>query len=177
MTYEIVEKFLKDKIWQSAVLNFDQLCFSLEVRKACECNYCGRYKKSWSCPPGVGSIEELKEKYAIYNKAFVFTTKHAIEDSYDFEGMTCAQKEHAAIERALKKELDKKGCDYKILGTGSCDLCEKCTYPDTPCRFPDVMTPSVESCGIDVTDLAKKGNINYRNGENTVTYFSLVFYN
>lgn len=177
MTKEIIEKFLDGKIWQSAVLDFEQLHFSPDVRKACESNYCGRYKKSWACPPGVGAIEELREKYSVYSKAFVFTTKHDIEDSYDFEGMTDAQKVHAEIEAELKKELDSKGCDYKILGAGSCSKCEKCTYPDSPCRFPEIMTPSVEACGIDVTDLAKKGNINYRNGDNTVTYFSCIFFN
>ncbi|MBR6781391.1 MAG: DUF2284 domain-containing protein, partial [Clostridia bacterium] len=65
---------------------------------------------------------------------------------------------------------------FQAMGCGSCDLCEKCTYPDAPCRFPDRALTSVEANGIQVIELAKNIGINYNNGENTVTYFSMILF-
>ena len=45
----------------------------------------GHYGCTWACPPGVGTIEERKERIQRYTNAFVFTTKYDIEDSFDYE--------------------------------------------------------------------------------------------
>ncbi|MBR2616748.1 MAG: hypothetical protein IKC56_00735 [Clostridia bacterium] len=55
-------------------------------------------------------------------------------------------------------------------------MCKTCTYPTAPCRFPDRARTSMEACGINVVELAKEVGINYVNGQNTVTYFSLILY-
>ena len=62
----------------------------------------------------------------------------------------------------------------QVLGAGGCNVCKKCAFPE-PCRFPEKAKTSVEACGINVVSLAKTAKINYTNGENTVTYFTLVF--
>ena len=38
-----------------------EIPFSAEVRGMCEANRCGRYGTSWSCPPGCGDWEALRE--------------------------------------------------------------------------------------------------------------------
>ena len=55
-------------------------------------------------------------------------------------------------------------------------ICTKCNYPATACRFPERAIPSVEACGIDVVELARKSGINYNNGPDTVTYFCIILY-
>lgn len=170
-----LDKFLDGKSWQSACIPTLKILFSESVVKACESNYCGKYNSNWTCPPAVGKLEDLKKKYLAYRYAYVFTTKHDIEDCFDIERMFLAKKEHEKIEDEVVDFL--LGIDYQILGVGGCSICEKCTYPDAPCRFPKKARVSVEACGIDVLDLAKKCDINYINGENTVTYFSVVFFN
>ena len=67
--------------------------------------------------------------------------------------------------------------DIMVLSTEGCARCEKCTYPDAPCRFPDRLTPSIESYGVEVNVLARQAGVRYHNGPNTVTYFSCVFFN
>ncbi len=171
---ESLDKALKGKSWQSACITTKEILFSESVVKACEANYCGKYNTTWTCPPAVGSLEELKKKYSSYRYAYVFTTRHNIEDCFDIEGMFLAKKEHEKIEDELLPFLKKVDC--QMLGAGGCSICKKCTYPDAPCRFPHRARASVEACGIDVTDLAKKCNINYINGKNTVTYFSVIFF-
>ncbi len=170
-----LEEMLKGRAWQSACIPTSEIMFSESVVKACEANYCGKYNSTWTCPPAAGNLEELRDKYSSYRYAYVFTTKHEIEDCFDVEGMFLAKKEHEKTEESLWPLLASENCE--ILGAGGCSICEKCTYPDAPCRFPSRARKSLEACGIDVTDLAKKCAINYINGENTVTYFSVIFFN
>ncbi|MBO7384949.1 MAG: DUF2284 domain-containing protein, partial [Clostridia bacterium] len=146
------------------------------VRTLCEKNACGAYGKSWACPPGVGTIEECAEKLHSYTTAFVFSTRHELEDSYDFEGMMAGKDAHAAVEPGIYLMLrEKLGDDLLILSTEGCKRCKKCTYPDAPCRFPESLHPSIESHGVEVNVLAESCGIRYHNGKNTVTYHTCVF--
>ena len=63
-----------------------------------------------------------------------------------------------------------------MLSTESCAICEKCAYPDAPCRHPDRMFPCIESYGILVTELAEKNGITFMGGSGLVTWFSLILY-
>lgn len=166
---------LGEDVWQYGVLTSDKLSFDEGVRHACEQNYCGRYGKSWTCPPGVGELEKLQKGLLTYKNVFVFTTKHDLEDSFDVEGMAEAHKKHDAATKKIFSLCKTHGA--KLLGAGGCTNCEKCTYPDAPCRFPEDAISSVEANGINVMQLSKTIGINYINGANTVTYFSAVFYN
>ena len=106
----------------------------------------------------------------------MFTTVHALEDSYDFEGMMDAKDEHAKRCPKIFEPFTQAYENYMILSTEGCNRCAKCTYPDAPCRFPETLHPSIESYGVEVNRLAATAGINYINGANTVTYFSCVLY-
>ena len=172
---EILKKELEGKAFEVAVIPAKDIPFTDELIKACESNRCGRYKKSWMCPPAVGQVAELEKKYKSYKYALVFTTKGELEDSFDIEGIERARRRHLEIERQAVEKVRGLGAEW--LSAGSCDLCSECTYPDAPCRFPDLARPSPEACGIDVTALAKVCNMRYYNGINTVTFFSVIFFN
>ena len=166
---------LKEMVHEFAIVDSQDVPFRDYVVEACAMNYCGRYGKTWQCPPGVGTLEELKKKCLAYKKAVVFTTVHSIEDSFDIEGMNAGRVEHEKI--TDKAILLFKGQKIRVLSAGGCGLCEKCTYPTALCRFPDKARSSVEANGISVVELANNCCINYKNGNNTVTYFSMIFYN
>ena len=171
---DIITTTLNGKVWQSAFFRSSRLSFLEEVVAMCKQNYCGMYGKTWTCPPGVGDLAHLKAKCLAYENAFVFTTKHDLEDSFDIDGMDRAREIHAKIERELQTALS--GQNFLCLGAGACNVCKTCTYPTAPCRFPGKAKTSMEACGISVVDLAKEVNVNYVNGANTVTYFSLILY-
>ena len=164
-------------IHESADVPTERVVFSPDVRAACERNLCGRYGTCWVCPPGVGALEELRERYRRYAHAFVYTTKHQLEDSFDLEGMGEGKRRHEALDRFLFRELTGAGADFRLAGTGGCSLCPSCTYPDAPCRHPDLALPmpSLEALGVDVVALSRACGIRYNNGPDTVTYFSAVF--
>ena len=61
------------------------------------------------------------------------------------------------------------------LSTESCDICDECAYPDSPCRFPEQMHPCVESHGIVVTELAERFEMDYTIGYNQILWFGIIF--
>lgn len=172
-----IEKYLEKKgIFQYKLINPDEIPFSQAVVDMCKANRCGKYGTCWTCPPGVGELSELEIKIKRYKTACVFTCKYDLEDSFDFEGMTQGQKSTKKILNNIIESIRSDGGDVMALGCEGCGLCEKCTYPDEVCRFPEKAVPSVEACGINVVELAKKSGINYNNGENTVTYFCIILW-
>ncbi len=162
-------------ICEYAFLDTKEILFLEEVRHICETE-CPRYGSSWSCPPAVGTVAECQERCGRYTGAFVFTTVAEGVDPGNFDAMLATRMEHEEITRQIR-DLFRESCeDVLALSTESCSICEKCTYPDAPCRNPDRMFPCVESYGILVTDLAEKSGITFLNGSDVVTWFSLILY-
>ncbi|MBQ8893170.1 MAG: DUF2284 domain-containing protein [Clostridia bacterium] len=163
-------------VFQFESLPVGEIPFSEAVTAACAANRCGKYATCWTCPPGLDP-QKAKERIQAYQTAWVFTCKYNLEDSFDFEGMRAGG--HATHKKllALTDDLHRDGIDFMALGCEGCILCEACTYPHAPCRFPERAIPSVEACGIDVVALSRRVGINYHNGPNTVTYFCVILRN
>ena len=147
------------------------------VREICKQNSCGGYGKTWACPPGVGTLEECQAKMAAWDTVFVFTTRHELEDSFDWEGMTAGKKAHDAVTPGVVDFFRSLIPETMVLASEGCARCQVCTYPDAPCRFPDKLHPSIESYGVEVNVLARSAHVRYNNGPNTVTFFSCIFFN
>jgi len=151
------------------------LVFSADMHDYCKTNVCGNYGKSWTCPPACESIEEQKKKILSGNKVLVFTTKHSIEDSFDYEGMDRGRKWHTLLTCEVKRQFN----DAVVYGAGRCPVCgilegkDECSFPN-PCPFPQKKIGSMEAAGINVTELSKTAGIAYNNGPDTVTFFSMV---
>jgi len=169
---EIFEQAVKGRAFEYAVIPTTGINFSPELYNTCATNVCGNYNKCWSCPPAVGSLETQREKITSFSSAFVFTTKAELEDSFDYEGMMKAGEQHNRLTIEIH---DRFGSSYPVYGAGSCSICKTCAYPQ-PCRFPDRKISSIEAAGINVTELSRLGGIRYNNGQNTVTYFSMILF-
>lgn len=174
---EIAKKQQELHIHQYGFTTTDKLIFSKGVRDLCEMNYCGHYGKTWACPPGVGALEECIDKIHKFEHVFVFTTKHNLEDSYDFEGMMNGKEQHDKICQEVTEYFKTLNFQNMLVLSGEgCSRCSKCTYPDAPCRFPDKLAPSIESYGVEVNRLAEAVNVNYINGADTVTFFGCILF-
>ncbi|MCI8373982.1 MAG: DUF2284 domain-containing protein [Lachnospiraceae bacterium] len=158
-----------------AFISIKDIPFKEEVRHICRTE-CPRYGKSWSCPPAVGTVEECQNRCKTYEGAFLFTTMAEVPDLEDMEGMLATRKDHEKVTRQVRELFFREGQEVLALSTESCAICEHCTYPEAPCRFPDRMFPSVEGFGILVTGLAEQCGITFLNGNNLVTWFSLILY-
>lgn len=158
----------------TAPLAVSSLEFRDEVRAMCRADRCRSYGKTWSCPPACGSPGEMRQKIAPFSRGVLVETVCKMEDEFDFESIEEASFLHKRRFMALVDAL--RGITPSLLpmGAGRCSLCEKCTYPTAPCRFPDRMAPSMEASGLLVADVCRACGIPYYHGKNTTTFISCV---
>lgn len=161
-------------IHEYRVISPEDIPFSPDVLEACKANACGKYGTCWTCPPGVGELSQLEKKIKSYQTCIVFTCKYDLEDSFDFEGMVQGQQKTKQILREITQRLKESEIPFMALGCEGCGICQECTYPNAPCRFPEKAVPSVEACGIHVVELSRAIGIHYHNGTDTVTYFCMI---
>lgn len=167
-------ELLQYPILQFAYLKTEQVRFLERVREICKME-CSRYGTSWSCPPAVGTVEACREKCSRFPEVFVFSTIAEVEDPADLEKTLATREAHEEITRGVTRVFRRYFADTLTLSTESCDICPVCSYPSGPCRHPDQMFPCVESYGILVTELAHLGGMEFQNGANIVTWFSVIF--
>lgn len=160
-----------------AVLDVSTLKALPEVRQMCEVNTCGAYNKRWSCPPGCGSIEDCEQKMKKFSYGILVQTVGDIEDSLDWEGIMEVKSLHDKRFINGTKKLRERLSDMLALGDGSCSLCKDCTYPDKPCRFPDIQSASMEAFGLFVSDICRKNNIAYNYGPGKMCYTGCYLFN
>ena len=151
-------------------LNTEEIPFDPQVRSYCEGNACRCYGTTWACPPAVGTPEDCRARCLSYRRMLVFSTAYPLAGPFDLEGM------HRGL-RAFKTVCDRVADrakdivpDFLLLSNESCFRCASCTYPHSPCRFPQKLFPSIEGYGILVVTLAKRAGIPY-GAPGVVTYF------
>lgn len=172
---EMIRQMALDSgMYQAGYLDASQIRCYPEVRKTCEGNACGNYDKTWTCPPGVGTLEECRERLMAFDKMLLFSKKYELEDEFDFEGMGGGlldfKKTVAVFDSKIRPVLK----EFILLSNEGCGRCAKCTYPDEPCRFPELVHHSISSYGLYVAELAKAAGVNYNNGKATVTYLGAL---
>ena len=146
-------------------------------RKICEGNACGKFNRCYMCPPDIGPVETLMAEVKKYPHAVLYQTIGTLEDSFDFEGMMEAGKNHNLCSQAIRRELADILPNHLHLTGGGCHLCERCAkLDDMPCRHPDEALTSLEGCGIDVYRTSQATNLKYINGADTVTYFGIILF-
>jgi len=171
--YEELATLAKDNGFSYyAPLNVGTLEFMPEVREMCNANQCDKYNTSWSCPPACASLEELRERVTGYSGGILVQTVGELEDSYDWDGIMDAGKRHKENFNRLRNALENNYPSVFAMGAGACILCEKCTYPDQPCRYPEKMAASMEACGLFVSKVCTDNDLKYNYGPNKIAFTS-----
>lgn len=173
-----LNKYLEGKeVFEFNTVKTSEIPFTGNFLKYCEENICGQYNLSWTCPPAVSYIKEQEKIKCGFTDAMVFSCKYDVKDFNDIEQMDVARNKTMDILRETVKEIKRNNIDCLAYGCSSCKICGVCSYPHQPCRFPDDAIVPLEACGINVFELTKKANINYYNGEKTVTFFCVIVFN
>ncbi|MDO4573140.1 MAG: DUF2284 domain-containing protein [Clostridia bacterium] len=154
----------------AAALDPSAVRLRAEVRDMCASNKCGRYGACWTCPPACGELALCEARLRAYSRGLIVQTVGLLEDSLDFEGMQEAERRHKAMYESFADELRKRFPGLLALGTGGCSICERCAYPDAPCRFPERAFSSMEAYGMLVTDVCAQNGLSYYYGPNTIAY-------
>ena len=175
----VLKKALELGAYKASIIDAKKLVLDAYFREMCKSNACGKYGKCYQCPPYVGEIEDLINHVRSYSYALVYQTVYSLEDSYDFEGMIEAGNKHNNLTQTLNDYVKVNFSDMKFLhlGAGGCRICKTCAVLiNEPCRFPDKAISSLEAYGINVSKLAESADMNYINGKDTVTYFSIILF-
>ena len=153
-------------------LRVDTILLRDEVREMCAVNKCHAYNTNWSCPPGCGTVAECQERVNKYEIGLIVETTGNLEDDFDIETMQETSRIHSEhfVEFLKKLRREHKELDVLPLGTGECMNCKPCTYPDAPCRFPELMSSPMEGYGMVISDVCKANDILYNHGRGTLTY-------
>ena len=176
MTKEQAERLASDAGFDHwGLFRVAELRFLPEVRAACEQNRCGAYGKNWSCPPACGSLAECEERTKAFSWGVLLQTTGQMEDDFDVEVMLEAERVQKERFEAFLGRLGEEEW-FLALGVGACTICEKCTYPDEPCRFPARSHPSMEAFGLQVTDVCRAAETLYYYGPRTITYSCCVLF-
>ena len=151
--------------------------FSERIRWICE-NECPRFGQSWACPPGVGSVEDCKNRCLSYRNCLVVGTITESEDISNMYATLATRFAHEEITNHIGDLMRQQNVEPYILSTDSCAICEKCTCPEgKPCRHPDKMHPCIESHGINVIPTLEENGLEFQYGDNMITWYSLLFFN
>lgn len=170
------ERLSELPLLQYEFIDTDELVFSENIRHICRTE-CPMYGRTWACPPAVGTVEQCREKCLSFPHALIISTATEVSDISDIEETLSTRAGHEQITRQARDMVLEQGCRVMVLSTEACGICDRCAYQDgEPCRFPDKMFPCVESYGIIVTDIAEKRGMEFLNGTNIVTWFSVIFY-
>ena len=62
------------------------------------------------------------------------------------------------------------------MGAGTCTRCAACTYPDAPCRHPETLAPSMEACGLFVSDVCRSNALPYYYGDRKIAFICCVLF-
>jgi len=151
--------------------------FSERIRHICKTE-CPMYGKSWACPPGVGEVDDCKEKCLSFSKCLMIGTITEVADITDIEETLRTRPEHERITNQVRDLMREQGVNPYILSTEACAVCDRCAILDgLPCRMPGRMHPCVESHGIVLTKTLEENGLEFQYGSNMITWYSLLFYN
>ena len=174
--YKRIETLAAEVGFETAPLDPSILEADPRVRDMCAENKCRRYNVSWSCPPACGSIENLDKRMKKYSSGILLGTIIPVKSRTDVQAWKTGENSHKDHFDTLVRQIRTFDKDIMPLAAGSCTRCAKCTYPDSPCRFPDKLYPSMEACGLFVSRICKQCGMTYNNGPGTITYFSCILF-
>ena len=150
--------------------------FADRVRWICE-NECPRYGQTWACPPGVGTLESCREKCLGYENCLVIGTITEVSDISCMQETLDTRAAHEALTDEVRGYFRQQGVEPFILSTDSCAICQRCACLDgQPCRYPEKMHPCVESHGINLIPTLEEQGLEFIQGGNLVTWYSLLFF-
>ena len=171
--YNELEKTAKEcEFTHYARLDISTLEFMQEIRDMCNPKQCRNYDKSWSCPPACASLDEMRERVKSGKTGILVQTVGDLDDSMDWDNIMETGARHKENFGKMREKLNKKHPSLLAMGAGECKVCETCTYPSEPCRYPDKMEVSMEACGLFVSKVCKDNNLEYNYGPEKIAFIS-----
>ena len=108
-------KLLEEQMSALPIVQYDffeteELVFTPRVRTICEME-CAQYGKSWACPPGVGTVEECRERCLSYPHGLLVVTMTEVEDIADINATLATRDDHEEITRQVHHMMLEQGAE------------------------------------------------------------------
>ena len=100
----------------------ERLDFTQRVRQVCQ-QECPMYGKTWACPPGVGTVEECRERCLSYGECLIIGTVTQVQDISNLEECLSTRGDHEAITNQVGDLLRAQGVAPSILSSQASPLC------------------------------------------------------
>ena len=155
-------------------VNTAALTPSPAVRDMCASGRCQMYGHSWSCPPACGSVDAMERRIARFQAGLLLQTTAEMADDFDLDTIRAAEAVHKRRFEAIARQARQLDPACFPMSAGSCTRCRKCTYPTRPCRYPGRVFPSMEACGLLVSEVCTKSGLLYNYGPHTMTYTACI---
>ena len=144
-------------------------------RKFCEDNLCGKYNANYSCPPGCGTPEEVRQRLHSAEKALVVQRIHEIGSYENKEAILKSKKDLNLAILRMTEDLRQKGTDCFCLGYGGCPLCDPCKQvAGEPCAFPEKRISCMSAYCIDVGKLAGRCGLEFAWSQEKLFLFGMI---
>lgn len=135
---------------EAKIIRADNIVTAEWVRMKCQFG-CSGFNKRHNCPPRTPTPETTRRMVSEYRKALIYTYSRPLN--------LTVRRRMARLLVAIERAAFLEG-RYKAfgMGAGSCRFCNRC---DTSrlCRFPELVRPSMEGCGVDVYATCRNSGI------------------
>lgn len=142
----------------------------------CKENKCGNYNKSWTCPPNAPPLSECQRQISSFGHLMIYKFSFPVKDIRDPGEVRGLLKRQQDIVREIRDEANAKGIRNLSLPGGSCLYCDKCTYPDAPCRYPDKALNSNDAYALDLASYIESVGLSFKRNDDEVIFFGMMFH-
>ena len=149
-----------------------------QIRALCQQNICGNYGNNYTCPPYVGTLEEINIKLRQFQRGLLLQYTKDIDVKGNREGVL--QTRIGFHNRILQIEefLRIKGIDpvWGMIG-GNCGLCDSCkAKSNEPCPYPDKARMSLEAIAVDVVGLLGRLGLDSEFHSDKITWTGCILF-
>jgi predicted metal-binding protein len=128
------------------------------IRAFCIENKCENYGNNYTCPPYVGSLEEIRIKLRKFQHGLLLQYSKDMDVRGNRQGVIQTKIDFHNKILQMEEFLRKRGINqlWGMIG-GNCGLCHICkAKSNEPCLYPDKARMSLEAIAVDVIGLLDK---------------------
>lgn len=148
------------------------------IRAFCIENKCKNYGNNYTCPPYVGSLEDIRIKLGKFQHGLLLQYSKDIDVRGNREGVIQTKIDFHNKILQMEEFLRKKGIDpvWGMIG-GNCGLCDICqAKSNEPCLYPDKARMSLEAIAVDVVGLLDKFGLDSEFHADKITWTGCILF-
>lgn len=148
------------------------------VRDLCRQNICGNYNNNYTCPPYVGSLEEVRTRLLDFKRGILLQYSKSMDVKSNRAKVLETKVDFHHMILHLEECAQARGINtiWGMIG-GNCGLCPVCkARSDEPCCYSNKARVSLEAIGIDVLALLTKLSLDNEFHSDKITWTGCILY-